>query len=83
MKNCLTGKIGYNQLTIRLRNFGTSEQALRRELVGAQSLGICKTTTSVNGKHVFKSLVSMLANGKEYIKTDITLTKGDSREMLS
>jgi len=68
------------EVTIRLRNFGTAQEALCRELLAAQHLGICKITTSENGKPVFKSLVGMLENGKDIIKTDIILTKKGSKE---
>ncbi len=71
------------QLTIRLRNFGTAQSALCRELLAAQQLGICKITTSVNGKPVFKSLDSMLENGSDFIRTDIILTKEGSKETSS
>ena len=83
MKGCLTEQDFTRELTIRLRNFGTRQEALVRELLAAQSLGICKITTSVNGKPVFRSLDSMLANGRDIIKTDIILTREDSKEMLS
>ncbi len=81
---CLTeDKVFTNEVTIKLRNFGTRQEALCRELLAAQHLGICKITTSENGKPVFKSLASMLENGRDIIKTDIILTRSDSRENSS
>ena len=69
-------------LTIRLRNFGIMQQALCKELLGAQQLGICKITTLANGKQSFKSLDSIYGNGKDTILTDITLTNVDSKGTL-
>ncbi len=70
------------QLTIRLKNFGIKQEALCRELLGAKHLGICKITTSVNGKPVFRSLDSMLRSGSDIIKTDIILTNVGLKETL-
>ncbi len=71
-----------NDTTIKLRNFGTKQQALVKELLAAKSLGICKITTSVNGKPVFRSLDSILKNGNDTIKIDIILTNDGSKETL-
>ncbi len=65
----------FGPLTIRLRDFGIAQQALRRELLEAKHLGICKIGTSVHGRSDFKSLALMLQNGNDIIKTDITLTR--------
>ncbi len=80
-KSWSTDFLGSKQLTIKLRNFGTAQQALSRELLEAKHLGICKITTSENGKPVFKSLASMLKSGNDTIRTDIILTNEGSREM--
>ncbi len=73
MNKC-TEPVFSSEVTIKLKNFGHMQQALVRELLAAKSLGICKITTSENGKSVFKSLDSMLESGKSTIKTDIILT---------
>ncbi len=79
---CHTEPVFTSEVTIKLRNFGSKQQALVRELLQARSLGICKITTSENGKPVFKSLASMLRNGNDIIKTDIILTNEGSKETL-
>ncbi len=78
---CHTEPVFTSEVTIKLKNFGRMQQALVRELLAAKSLGICKITTSENGKPVFKSLASMLENGRSTIKTDIILTNVESKEM--
>ncbi len=83
MRDCLIDKVFSSEVTIKLRNFGAMQEELARELLRAEHLGICKITTSVNGKLVFRSLDSMLRNGKDIIKTDIILTNVGSKEMLS
>jgi len=80
MKDCRIEQVFSSEVTIKLRNFGSKQEALCRELLEAQHLGICKITTSENGKLVFKSLDSMLESGNDIIKTDIILTKEDSKE---
>ncbi len=79
---CHTVPVFTSEVTISLRNFGTAQQALCRELLEAKQLGICKITTSKGQKPVFKSLASMLHNGKDIIKTDIILTNVGSKETL-
>ncbi len=66
----------------KLKAFFIQHQALSLELSEAKPLGTCRITTSENGKHVFRSLDSMLENGKESIKTVTTHTNAASREML-
>ncbi len=82
MKNWSTDFLGSKQLTIKLKNFGIQQQALCKELLAARHLGICKITTSVNGRPVFRSLDSMLKSGNDFIRTDITLTIVDSKGTL-
>ncbi len=77
------GLNGLSPLTIKLRNFGTLQEGLCRELLAARQLGICKTTTLVNGKQDFKSLDSILKDLKGTIKIDIILTNEGSKEMSS
>ncbi len=69
-------------LLAKLRRFFMEHQALSRELSEAQPLGTCKITTSKGQKFVFRSLDSMLENGKNTIKTVTTHTNVKSREML-
>ncbi len=80
---CHTGPVFTKELTIKLNNFGMEHQALCQELLAAKQLGICKTTISSRVKPVFKSLDSILANGKGCIKIDIILTNVESRETSS
>ncbi len=79
---CHTEQVFTDVTTIKLRNFGMAQQALCRELLAAKSLGICRITTSENGKPVFKSLASMLRSGRDSIKIDIILTNVDSKGTL-
>ncbi len=69
-----------NEVTIKLRNFGTKQEELSRALLGAKPLGICKITTSHEARHGFKSLDSILESGNVTIKIDIILTKKDPEE---
>ncbi len=78
---CRTEPVFTSEVTIKLINFGRTQEALCRELLAAHSLGICKITTSENGKPVFKSLASMLDVGKDIIKTDIILSNVGPKEM--
>ncbi len=77
-----TEQVFTSAVTIKLRNFGIKQQELCRELLQAKQLGICKITTLENGKHVFKSLASMLKSGNGTIETCIILTNVDSKERL-
>ncbi len=80
MITCLTEQGFSNEVTIKLRNFGTAQQALARELLGAKPLGICKITTSHEGRQSFKSLGSILKSGNVTMKIDIILTRKDPEE---
>ncbi len=68
------------EVTIKLNNFGTKQQALSRELLEAKPLGICKIITSPEGKQSFKSLDSILKSGNVTMKIDIILTRKDPEE---
>ncbi len=68
------------EVTIKLRNFGTKQQALSRELLEAKPLGICKIITSPQGKQSFRSLDSILRSGNVSMKIDIILTRNDPEE---
>ncbi len=82
MSRCHTEPVFSNVTTIKLRNFGILQEALVKELLEAKSLGICKITTSVNQKPVFRSLDSMLENGRDTMKIDIILTRNDREEEI-
>ncbi len=80
MSNCLT-ELGFTkEVTIKLNNFGTAQEALSRELLGAKPLGICKIITSTSQKRSFKSLGSILKSGNVTMKIDIILTRNDPEE---
>jgi len=59
------------------------QQALCRELLEAKQLGICKTSTSVGQKSVFKSLDSILGSGSDDMRIDIILTREEPNKILS
>jgi len=80
MIECLTEPGFTREVTIKLRNFGTAQQALARELLEAKPLGICRIITSTNQRRSFKSLDSMLRSGSVSMKIDIILTKSDLEE---
>ncbi len=68
------------EVTIKLNNFGTAQEALSRELLAAKPLGICKIITSPEGRQSFKSLDSILRSGNVHMRIDIILTKKDPEE---
>ncbi len=82
MISCLTVPGFTREVTIKLRNFGIMQQALARELLEAKPLGICKITTSREGRQSFKSLDSILKSGDVSMKIDIILTKNDREEEI-
>ncbi len=75
-----TGPGFTKEVTIKLNNFGTKQEALSRELLAAKPLGICRITTSPEGERSFKSLGSILKSGNVSMRIDITLTKNDPEE---
>jgi len=77
---CLIAPGFTNEVTIKLNNFGTAQEALSRELLEAKPLGICKITTSGKARRSFKSLDSMLRSGNVSMKIDIILTRRDHEE---
>jgi len=79
-RECLTEQAFTKEVTIKLNNFGTKQQALSRELLEAKPLGICKIITSPEGKQSFKNLDSILRSGNVSMKIDITLTRNDPEE---
>ncbi len=81
MRNCLTGLAFTKEAIDKLRNFSMAQQALSKELVLAQPLGICKITTYVDPKFGFKNLDLTYENGKNSIRTVTILTKDELKEI--
>ncbi len=82
MNNCLTGLAFTREALNKLRNFSTAQQELSQELVLAQPLGICKITTYVNPRFVFKNLDLTYNVGKNVTRTVTILTNDELRETL-
>ncbi len=82
MNNCLTGLAFTKEALTKLRNFSMAQQALSKELVLAQSLGICKITTYVNPEYDFVSLGITYAVGKNVTRTVTILTNDELKETL-
>ncbi len=82
MKNCLTGQAFTKEAYNKLRDFSRIQQELAQELVLAQPLGICKITTYVNPKFVFKNLDLTYNVGKDTTRTVTILTNDELRETL-
>jgi len=82
MVNCLTGLAFTREALNKLRKFSTAQQELSKELVLAQPLGICKITTYVDQKFVFKNLDLTYVNGKNSTRTVTILTNDELRETL-
>ncbi len=80
MSKCLIEPVFSSEVSFKLKNFGRMQEALVRELLAAKSLGICKISTSVNGKSNFKSLDSILLSGNDTMKIDIILTNTGTKE---
>ncbi len=81
MQKCIVPAFTKEAIT-KLRNFGIAQQALAKELVLAQPLGICKITTYVGPKFDFRNLDLTYENGKNSTRTVTILTSEESREML-
>jgi len=81
MRNCLTGLAFTREALTKLNDFSMAHQALSKELVLAQPLGICKITTYVDQKFGFKNLDLTYENGKNNTRTVTILTKEDLRGM--
>ncbi len=80
MKEWVIGPGFTKEVTIKLNNFGTKQEALSRELLAAKPLGICRITTSPEGERSFKSLGSILKSGNVSMKIDIILTRNGQEE---
>jgi len=59
-----------------------AQQELSKELVLAQPLGICKITTYVDPKFVFKNLDLTYVNGRNSTRTVTILTNDELKETL-
>ncbi len=68
-KDCIT----------KLKSFSTAQQALAQELVLAKPLGICKITTYVDPKFVFRNLDLTWQNGRNTTRTATILTNDELR----
>ncbi len=82
MNNCLTGLAFTREALEKLRNFSIAQQGLSAELVLAQPLGICKITTYVSPKFVFKNLDLTYRVGKDTTRTVTILTNDELKEIL-
>jgi len=82
MSNCLTGQAFTKEAIIKLKNFSMAQQALSKELVLAQPLGICKITTYVDQKLNFKNLDLTYVSGKHTTRTVTILTNDELKETL-
>ncbi len=79
MRQCIVPAFTKEAIT-KLKNFGIAQQALAKELVLAQPLGICKITTYVGPKFDFRNLDLTYANGKNSTRTVTILTSEELRE---
>jgi len=82
MKNCLTGLAFTKEAIDKLRDFSIAQQALSKELVLAQPLGICRITTYVDPRFGFVNLDLTYRVGKDTTRTVTILTKDELKETL-
>ncbi len=82
MRNCLTGLSLTKEALDKLRNFSMAQVALSKELVLAQSLGICRITTYVDPKLNFRNLDLTYSVGKNTTRTVTILTNEELKETL-
>ncbi len=82
MNRCLTLPVFTKECIIKLKKFSMAQQELSKELVLAQPLGICKITTYVDPRFVFKSLDLTYVNGKNSTRTCTILTNDELKETL-
>ncbi len=82
MRNCLIGLAFTREELTKLRNFSMAQQELSQALVGAKPLGICKITTYVDPRFVFKNLDLTYENGKNSTRTVTILTNDELKETL-
>ncbi len=77
-----TGPAFTKEAIDKLNKFSMAQQELSQELVVAQPLGICRITTYVDPKFVFKNLDLTWRNGKNTTRTATILTNDELKEML-
>ncbi len=82
-ENCLTGQAFTREAIERWKNFSMAQQALCKELVVVQPLGICKITTYVDPKLNFKHLDITYDVGRDTTRTVTILTSEESKAILS
>ncbi len=82
MSNCLTGLAFTKEAIDKLRKFSMAQQAISKELVLAQPLGICRITTYVDQKFDFQNLDLTYESGKLTTRTVTILTKDELKEIL-
>jgi len=82
MQRCIVPAFTKEAIT-KLKDFGIAQQALAKELLLAQPLGICKITTYVDPRLSFRSLDITYENGPTTTRTVTILTSEESKEMLS
>ena len=82
MINCLTGQDFTKEVMSKLKKFSMVQQELSQALVGAKPLGICKITTYVDQKCVFKNLDLTYDVGQATTRTVTILTKDELKEIL-
>ncbi len=82
MSNCLTGLAFTKEAIIKLRKFSQAQSELALELVLAKPLGICRISTSVDQKFVFKNLDLTYVSGKNTTRTVTILTNDELKRSL-
>ncbi len=82
MRNCLTGLAFTKEALDKLRKFSMAQQELSQALVVARPLGICRITTYVDPKFVFKNLDLTYRVGKDTIRTVTILTNDELKVTL-
>jgi len=83
MINWLTGQDFTEEVLTKLKNFSMVQQELSLALLEAKPLGICKITTYVDPKYVFKSLDLTYNVGPTTTRTVTILTNDELKETLS
>ncbi len=78
-----TGQVFTDECITKLNSFSMAQQALVKELLLAQPLGICKITTYVDPRYGFKNLDITFGSGKNTTRTVTILTKENLKGMLS
>ncbi len=71
---CLTELVFTKEVFNKLKSFSMAQQELSQELLAGKPLGICRITTYVDPKFVFKNLDLTYENGKNTTRTVTILT---------